>query len=177
VAEILLELPVDVRSELKEPFGPLFTDAETLLAEAGSPLVAVGDIVTYHLLSAGRVPEVALVDDRTQRSAVDGEISDAIGGFDRRLTVRNPPGTLTGELLDALTEALGTAATTLLDVDGEEDLAALPAVLTVPDGASVVYGQPNDGMVLVVPDGATRERVRSLLTRMDGETAAVLGRL
>jgi len=177
VAEILLELPVDVRSELKEPFGPLFTDAETLLAEAGSPLVAVGDIVTYHLLSAGRVPEVALVDDRTQRSAVDGEISDAIGGFDRRLTVRNPPGTLTGELLDALTESLGTAATTLLDVDGEEDLAALPAVLTVPDGASVVYGQPNDGMVLVVPDGATRERVRSLLTRMDGETAAVLGRL
>lgn len=177
MAEILLELPVDVRSELKEPFGPLFTDAETLLAEAGSPLVAVGDIVTYHLLSAGRVPEVALVDDRTQRSAVDGEISDAIGGFDRRLTVRNPPGTLTGELLDALTEALGTAATTLLDVDGEEDLAALPAVLTVPDGASVVYGQPNDGMVLVVPDGATRERVRSLLTRMDGETAAVLGRL
>ena len=173
MADVLLELPADLRSELKEPLGPIYTDAEALLADAGTPLVAVGDIVTYHLLSAGRVPEVALVDERTKRSAVDPDVTEAIEGFDRRVDVANPPGTLTRALVEALSAGLNHDATTLLDVDGEEDLAALPAVLAVPEGGSVVYGQPDEGMVLVTPDAATRERARSLLERMDG-TATTL---
>jgi len=174
VVDVVLELPADLRSELKEPLGFLYTDTGDLLADAGTPLVAVGDIVTYHLLSAGRVPEVALVDERTKRSAVDPEVTDTISGFDRRVDVDNPPGTLTRGLLDALRESVAADGTTLVDVDGEEDLAALPAVLAVPVGGCVVYGQPDEGMVLVEPDEATRERARSLLERMDGETAAVL---
>ena len=173
MADSRLELPADLRGELKEPFGPVYTDTAALLSDAGSPLVAVGDMVTYHLLEAGRVPDVALVDERTERSAVDDEVADRIGGFDRRLSVANPAGTLTRELVTALQEALDTDGTTLIDVDGEEDLAALPAVLAVDENASVVYGQPGEGMVLVTPDGPTRERVRSLLDRMDGETARV----
>ena len=34
-------------------------------------------------------------------------------------------------------------------VDGEEDLATLPAILYAPLGSAVVYGQPNEGSVLV----------------------------
>jgi len=154
--------------------GPLYTDPEPLLAAAGAPLVTVGDMVTYHLLSAGRVPDVALVDERTERSAVDPAVSEAISGFDRRITVENPPGTVTRELLAALRTALDSAGTTLLGVNGEEDLAALPAVVAVPDGASIVYGQPGEGMVLVTPDEPTRERVLSLLSRMEGDTDAAL---
>ena len=169
MADVVLELPVELRAELKEPLGPLYTDAGALLADAGDPLVAVGDIVTYHLLSAGRVPDVALVDERTKRSAVDSEVTEAIEGFDRRVAVENPPGTLTRGLLDAIREGVDGDRTTLVDVDGEEDLAALPAVLAVPDGASVVYGQPDEGMVLVTPDDPTRERAASLLDGMDGD--------
>ena len=172
-----LELPAELRSELKAPFGPIYTDTAALLADAGTPLVAVGDIVTYHLLAAGHVPSVALVDERTKRSAVDGEISDAITGFDRRVTVTNPPGTLTEALVTALADGLRSDETTLLDVDGEEDLATLPAVLAVPEGGSVVYGQPDEGMVLVTVETATRERAQSLLERMDGETETVLAAL
>lgn len=174
MSDVLLELPPSLRSELKEPMGRLYTDADSLLADAGMPLVAVGDIVTYHLLEAGTVPHLALVDERTKRSAVDSEVTAAIGGFDRRVTVENPAGTLTRTLLDAMREALDGEATTLLDVEGEEDLAALPAVLAVPESGAVVYGQPDEGMVLVTPDDATRERVRSLLTRMDGDADAAL---
>jgi len=175
VADVLLKLPRALRSELKEPMGPLYIDADELLADAGDPLVAVGDMVTYHLLASGRVPDLALVDERTKRSAVETEVSDAITGFDRRVTVENPPGTLTRELLTAVREGLDAAGTTLLDVDGEEDLAALPAVLAVSETASLVYGQPDEGMVLVTPDGATRERVRSILSRMDGDPEAAFG--
>ena len=173
MADVLLELPAALRADLKEPMGPLATDPAALLADAGEPLIAVGDVVTYHLLEAGRVPDLALVDERTKRSAVADEIAAAITGFDRTIEVDNPAGTLTAGLLDAMREGLAGEDTTLVDVDGEEDLAALPAVLLAPETASVVYGQPDEGMVLVTPDAAVRERVRSLLSRMDGDADAV----
>ena len=173
MADVVLELPAALRGELKEPMGEIYTDTAALLDAAGDPLVAVGDMVTYHLLSAGRVPDLALVDERTKRSAVEREVTDAITGFDRTVEVANPAGTLTRELLVAMRDGLGGDATTLLDVDGEEDLAALPAVLMSSDTATVVYGQPDAGMVLVVPDAAVRERVRSILSRMDGDSDVV----
>lgn len=174
MADVLLELPAALRSELKEPMGAIYTDTAALLSDAGDPLVAVGDMVTYHLLEAGRVPDIALVDERTKRSAVDGEVADAITGFDRTVAVDNPAGTLTRELLDAMRAGLDGDGTTLIDVAGEEDLAALPGVLLLPERASLVYGQPNEGMVLVTPDSAVRERVRSILRRMDGGSETVL---
>ncbi|MEF8781561.1 MAG: GTP-dependent dephospho-CoA kinase family protein [Haloarculaceae archaeon] len=168
--EVVVELQRALRPELKEPLGPIFTDADDLLATAQSPLLAVGDVVTYHLIRAGRVPDVALVDERTERSAVDPEIREGIEGFDREVTASNPQGTLTADLLTALRGAIDREATTLIDVDGEEDLATLPAILLAPRGASVVYGQPGEGMVRVTVDGATTDRARNLLSRMEGDT-------
>jgi len=153
--------------------GPIYTDPAALLSDAGDPLVAVGDMVTYHLLEAGRVPHLALVDEKTKRSAVDSAVAEAITGFDRTVEVANPAGTLTRDLLDTMRAGLDSDDTTLVDVEGEEDLAALPAVLMVPETGHVVYGQPDEGMVLVTPEAAVRERVRSILARMDGDSDAV----
>jgi len=195
VSDVVLELPGALRSELKAPFGPIYTDGDALLADAGEPLVAVGDIVTFHLLEAGRVPAVAFVDERTKRADVDPAVREAIearrsgtsassgddgqdpSGFDRERTVDNPPATLTADLLSALAEGLAEAGTTLVRVDGEEDLATLPAVLAVPEGGSVVYGQPDEGMVLVTADDETRERARSIVERMDGDLGRALSLL
>ena len=170
--EVVVELQAAFRPELKEPLGPVYTDAEALLSEAGSPLVAVGDIVTYHLLEAGRVPDVALVDERTERTSVDPEIRAGVTGFDRERSVTNPPATLTAGLLGTLCDAIRDAdgGTTLVDVDGEEDLATLPAILVAPEGSSVVYGQPGEGMVLVTVDRAATDRARDLLSRMEGDS-------
>ena len=171
---VVVELQAALRSELKEPVGPIYTDTEALLADAAEPLVAVGDIVTYHLMQADRTPDVALVDGRTKRSAVDDHIQEAIDSdaFDRERHVSNPAATLSEPLLTALREALGDAAagtSTVIVVDGEEDLAALPAVVAAPTDASVVYGQPDEGMVLVTCAGVSVERMRDLLDRMDGD--------
>ncbi|MFB6143368.1 MAG: GTP-dependent dephospho-CoA kinase family protein [Halorientalis sp.] len=171
-ADVVVELQQSLRSELKEPFGPLYQDAEALLADATTPIVAVGDIVTYHLVSAGHVPHLALVDGRTKRSAVEAHIEAAIAeeAFDREVQVDNPPATLSAALLETLREALADEGTTIVVVDGEEDLAALPAIVAAPEGASVVYGQPDEGMVLVRPDAETVATVRDLLASMDGDT-------
>ena len=174
-SEIVLELPDSVRPDLKEPFGPVFTDAEALLASAGEPLIAVGDIVTYHLLEAGCQPDVAFVDERTERSAVEDGIRQTVVGdgeqwYDRRIDVANPSATLTASLIEALREGLAaTDTTTVVIVYGEEDLATLPAIIGVPDGASVVYGQPGAGMVHVAVDDAVRDRTDAILDRMRGD--------
>lgn len=172
-ADVVVELQQELRPELKEPFGPIYTDAETLLADAGEPLVAVGDIVTYHLTRAGRTPDVALVDGRTKRSTVDDGIRETIerGAFDREIAVVNPPATLSAALLEALREGIDADETTIIVVEGEEDLAALPAILTAPPGASIVYGQPDEGMVHVTPEGDVLAAIRDLVERMNGDTA------
>jgi uncharacterized protein (UPF0218 family) len=170
----VLELPDDLRGAFKEPLGALFTDPEALLADsaAGSPLVAVGDVVTYHLVRVGRPPDVAVIDGRTERERVDEAVADALP--DSEIEVANPPGTLSRDLLEALVAALDAEGPTVVGVDGEEDLATLPAILATPTGGAVVYGQPGEGMVLVPVTEETRATARDLLTRMTGDVDAAL---
>ena len=174
MADIVVELPEELRGELKEPLGPIYTDTPTLVADAGRPLVAIGDVVTHHLIEAGETPKLAMVDERTERSAVSPEIAETINSFEGFGTVEqvsNPAGVLSADLLTALRAGLDREGSTLLDVDGEEDLAALPAILLAPEDTSLVYGQPGEGMVLTTVDETTRQRCRDILSRMDGDTA------
>ena len=166
--EPLLTLPDELRGALKDPLGPIETDAEALLERAEAPIVAVGDVVTYHLLEAGRPPDVAVVDGRTKRREVDAEIREAVT-TGASLEIENPPATITEELVRALRGALEADDSTTILVDGEEDLAALPAIVAAPDGASVVYGQPDEGMVLVRVDPEVRAELRDLLERLEGD--------
>jgi len=162
VPDAVATLPPDARGAFKDPLGPIYQDAQRLLADAGDPVVAVGDVVTYHLVEAGAPPKVALVDGKTKREAASAEIRGGVPDADREVEVESEPATVSEELLAALVEAIDAEGTTLVSVAGEEDLATLPAVLAAPTGASVVYGQPDEGMVLVNVDGETRERALEL---------------
>ncbi|ELZ46720.1 hypothetical protein C463_03794 [Halorubrum californiense DSM 19288] len=182
----LLTLPESLRDAFKEPLGPVTTDAAALLRAVdetrerhGSPdegaprLVAVGDVVTYHLREAGRVPDAALVDGKTEREAVREEIATALSATDeRRIPVENPAAALSAALLDALAEGLAAAEPVTIQVTGEEDLAALPAMLAAPLGSTVVYGQPGEGMVRVAITPETRREARELFEGLTGDTAA-----
>ena len=171
----MLRLPAALRGEFKEPFGPVYTDADELLADADDgPVIAVGDVVAAHLLRAGRTPDVAVVDGRTKREKVDTETAAALESLPAGRGVENPAAELTEALLRALREAIDAGEKRVLDVDGEEDLATLPAVVAAPDGASVVYGQPDEGMVLVEVTPETRGEMRELLGRFEGDVDAAL---
>ena len=174
----MLSLPSELRGAFKRPFGPVYTDATALLADAGRPVIAVGDVVSYHLRTAGHRPAVAVIDGRTEREAVDDGIREALSNPERRRDVANPPGTLEEPLLRALADvAVESAAPVTIVVDGEEDLATLPAVLVAPIGATVVYGQPGEGMVRVAVTTDAQAEMRSLLERMDGDVAGALAAL
>ena len=170
----LLTLPDGMRSALKEPLGPIFTDAEALLEHVDGPLIAVGDVVTHHFEHAGRSPDVAVVDEYTERESIDPEVRRSIEASDAvRVEARNPAATLSASMLETLREAIDRDGETLIVVDGEEDLVALPAILAAPEGASVVYGQPGEGMVHVVVTEETRAEARALVERMEGDHGRV----
>ena len=174
----MLTLPPELREEFKEPFGPLYTDVDDLLADADEPIVAVGDMVTYHLREAGHEPHVSVVDGLTERAAIPDEVREGLeDAGERRIDVVNEPAELSRDLLLALREAVDAEADTLLVVEGEEDLATLPAVLAAPLGGSVVYGQPGEGMVLIPVTEDARAEMRDLLVRFDGDADAALAAL
>ncbi|ELY53208.1 GTP-dependent dephospho-CoA kinase family protein [Natronolimnohabitans innermongolicus] len=167
-AEQLLVLPEDLRHELKDPMGPIETDADVLLEAVDGPLIAVGDVVTYHFLEAGRPPDLAVVDERTKRSAVDDDVRETVTES-THLEAVNPPAELSTEMIDALLEGLEREEPTTILVEGEEDLVALPAIVAAPEGASVVYGQPDEGMVHVKVTDEHRRDMRDLLDRFEGD--------
>lgn len=170
---VLLRVPTELRDELKAPLGPIYEELASWYPDLDVPVVAVGDVVSYDCEQAGRPPDVAVVDGRTKRTAVDPDIESALAAPGRsRLAAINPAGAITRSLLNTLAEAIGRDEPVQVVVEGEEDLATLPAILLVPDGAHVLYGQPDEGVVRVTVDDAVRERVRELTAAMDGDIDA-----
>jgi uncharacterized protein (UPF0218 family) len=140
----MLTLPEEHRKLFKEPFGELHQNIEEIvpLISLGT-VYAVGDVVTHNLHRNGITPAIAVIDGHTMRSpcshmpAHRGEI----------ISVKNPAGTLTDELIRALTYAVLHPPVTI-NVEGEEDLAVIPLILAAPLGAIVLYGQPHKGVVM-----------------------------
>lgn len=173
-SDVLLSLPESARDAFKDPFGPVYADVATLLEHHEGPIVAVGDIVTYHFEEGDHCPWIAYVDGRTERETTPEPVRETLETRENRIEVDNPPGTITAELLEATASALDVEGPTTIVVDGEEDLAAVPAVLAAPDGATVVYGQPGEGMVAVDVTGNARASFQELLAVFDGDVERAL---
>ncbi len=161
----MLKLPDEVRPLLKRPLGQLFSSVTTAIEYLQqlrpTRLIAVGDIVTADLIEAGLKLDVAVVDFVVMRSPVDKKIRRTIDSFDVKIVrVKNPAGTITQELRAVLDEAKPPIK---IIVDGEEDLATLPAVLSAPLGSVVVYGQPYEGIVIVEVTESKRREFEALL--------------
>jgi hypothetical protein len=78
------------------------------------------------------------------------------------IRVKNPAGSLTDDLIQALDYAVVHPPVTVL-VDGEEDLAVIPLVIAAPLGAIVLYGQPHHGVVLRTVNPDAKKTARNLL--------------
>lgn len=124
-------------------------------------VITVGDVVTAKLLEAGIRPDVAVVDMKVMRVPADEKTKRAMETFDAKVVrVKNQAGTITPALRKALEVA---KPPTKIVVEGEEDLATLPAVLSAPLGSVVVYGQPGEGLVLVEVTEPKRREFEMLL--------------
>jgi len=155
----MLRLPESHRHLFRTPFGTLVPDIADLADEIqGRRIYTVGDIVTGNVLSMGIIPDVAVVDGHTMRSPC-GRTPE---GFPTVFHAKNPPGTITGMLVEALKNAVASPPA-LVVVEGEEDLAVIPLVLVAPEGVWILYGQPCRGVVVREIDEGARKTAKSLL--------------
>jgi len=159
------KVPESIRSRLARPLGLLITNEDILaggLADAvkrSSMVVSVGDRVTESIAALGRVPDVQVVDGREKRQ----ERAPPAVPYSSLLQATNPPGSITAEAVEAIRNAFGGAKPARVLIRGEEDLLAIPAVLFAPIGASIFYGQPNEGVVVVKVDAPAKARSRAIL--------------
>ncbi len=167
-------LPDELRAELRKLHGELYSGdgietAKLIIKNLNNytKLISVGDIVTFNLLSAGLVPDISFVDDRTKRGPASDKIMKGTRhAIFRTITVENPAGIITEELLQEISHAMDSSKPIQIFVKGEEDLAALPAIAMAPLSSVIIYGLPDKGAVLVRVTESKKKEVQSLLDRM-----------
>ncbi|MCL5930038.1 MAG: GTP-dependent dephospho-CoA kinase family protein, partial [Candidatus Thermoplasmatota archaeon] len=108
-------------------------------------LVTVGDVVTATAIRYKIIPKLSIVDFKTKRDEI---LPSMPNKWDRRISVRNEPGSISVDLWNSIETAFKSKGNTLIEVDGEEDLASIPAILMAPDGAIVIYGVPDKGIAV-----------------------------
>lgn len=166
-----LFLPDDAREAMRIPLGPVVQEAQLapLLKGAGT-LICVGDMVTLTLVNAGYDISLAIFDYKTKRNE-ERDFRERLRRMEGEwVHVRNPPAMITRELWEALRKAIAgikAGKKVLMEVEGEEDLAAIPAIIMAPEGARVLYGMPDRGIVVVTVDPEARGRARALLETME----------
>lgn len=147
----MLQITSELIQELKKPLGDLYPDFEDAMdiIKSSEFLISAGDCTLNNLISHNIYPDVALMDNHIQRNEYDSSINYT----DNILTAVNPAGTITDNLWEtiefAIKQSINNNEKYLIVVDGEEDLAVLPIIKLAPDYTTVLYGQPNEGLVLL----------------------------
>jgi GTP-dependent dephospho-CoA kinase len=130
-------------------------------------VAAIGDMTAFNLLKASIVPDLLVVDNKTKRMPVSDHVLEKLDHESyKTVRVNNPAATLTKELIDLISESLDSVEHVKIVVEGEEDLATLPAILYAPLGSVVVYGQPDEGSVLVDVTPERKLHIEEFMKRM-----------
>jgi GTP-dependent dephospho-CoA kinase len=164
----LYRLPEELRPRLAKPIGKLYVREEVesnsfaKLVSTMPMVVTVGDRVTETLGGLGRVPDVQVVDSHENRK----ERKPPEVPFARVIRAESPAGAVSEEAIDALRSAFEGKKPVRVLVEGEEDLLAMPAIVFAPLAATVFYGQPGQGIVLVKVDARSKARSRAMLAKM-----------
>ncbi len=158
-----LILRESTRKKLQRVYGKLISEKE--IKELEGKIIAVGDIVAATLLKLGKKPQIVIVDYRTKRERFENNLVRNYG--DCVVKVSNPPGRITPELWNAVRNAVQSEKSWRIEVEGEEDLAVIPAVHFAPLGAIVIYGMPNTGVIMIKVSEKDKEEVRKIIKEME----------
>ena len=162
-----MHLPENLRESLKKPLGTLIKDSETTKENIlknipdGSFVITVGDATTEKLIKYGIIPSLQIIDGLEKRFKRELPSSSAKTTF----SCNNPPAQITQESIDVIKKAL-KAPPARITVIGEEDLLVLPVCVYAPENSVVLYGQPNEGLVIVRINSELRNKAESIMNSM-----------
>ncbi len=159
-----------IRDQLKIPLGNLIRDndpnKENIIKKNSieSIIITVGDRTTENLLQLGVKPQIQIVDGLEKRSKRVVPTDDKTN---TKLFCKNPPGEITDESMRVIQEAFSSEPPVRILVDGEEDLLVIPVCIYAPENSIVMYGQPNEGLVIVTVTPEIRAKVQKILDAMN----------
>ena len=165
-----MQLPDDLRDQLKNPLGNLISDndpnKENIIKKISdeSVIITVGDRTTENMLQLGLKPQIQIIDGLEKRSERAIPADDTIS---TRLSCKNPPGEITEESIQIIKKAFSSEPPVRIIVDGEEDLLVIPVCILAPENSVVMYGQPNEGLVIVQITPKMRAKVQKILDAMN----------
>jgi len=165
-----LKLPENLREDLKIPLGDLINDIDVnnkniqTKINPKSVLITVGDRTTENMLQLGLKPQIQIIDGLEKRNQRIVSTDDAVN---TNLSCRNPPGEITKESIQVIQKAFSSEPPVRITVDGEEDLLVLPVCIAAPENSVVMYGQPNEGLVIVHVTPEIRAKVQKILDVMN----------
>ena len=164
-------LPDRLRDELKKPLGLLFDERELLdFLKKERYIVSIGDQVTYTILKNNIIPVFCIVDYKTKRKACNKEIIKVLKSYgQKKLIVKNPPGCISDDLWDSIRDSYKNMGekTIRIEVDGEEDLATLPAIFLAPNrDVTIIYGLPDKGVVIVKTIEENKLKAKKIIDEM-----------
>jgi uncharacterized protein (UPF0218 family) len=158
-------LPDELIPEVRVPLGNLLEGENPKIDFSGpQKLVTVGDQCAVNIARQGFIPDVAIVDYRVKRHKI--EKPPELERFDVVLGLKNPAGMISKDAWPVIGNAFSTDKSTRIDVDGEEDLLALPSIALAPDGTTVTYGLPHKGLVIVTVNHDVKMKVIDIMKRM-----------
>ena len=164
-----MKLPNSLRGQLKIPLGILLPESqvdkiniEKHLSE-NSYIITVGDRTTEKMIEFGLIPSLQIIDGQEKRAKREHpKLANAT-----ELIVDNPAAEITPQSIDIIKKAFTMQSPVRLCVNGEEDLLVIPVCIYAPENAIVLYGQPNEGLVIVKITPEIRNKTQKLLNSMD----------
>ena len=165
-----MKLPENLREDLKIPLGDLINDIDVnnkniqTKINPKSIIITVGDKTTENIINLGIRPQIQIIDGLEKRNQCDIPLDDKIITI---LTCKNPPGEITQESIQTIQKAFSSDPPIRIIVDGEEDLLVIPVCIAAPENSVVMYGQPNEGLVIVHVTPEIRAKVQKILDVMN----------
>lgn len=153
-----------LRKRLKSPLGEVVKDLKGL--DPKGEIIAIGDEASKSLIREGFEPKAIVYDGKTKREDI-GVSADIQGYPGTQYTIKNPQGGLETEVFDLFRKILAKEGISKVYVEGEEDLTALAAILAAKSGSTVLYGQPNEGIVVVEVDEKIKKEVQNMIEEME----------
>lgn len=154
---------------MKIPLGILLPESqankENILKhiQENSYIITVGDRTTEKMIDFDLIPSLQIIDGIEKREKREPpKLASAT-----ELTVDNPPAEITSQSVDIIKKAFLMESPIRILVTGEEDLLVLPVCIHAPENSVVLYGQPNEGLVIVKITSEIRNKAQSLLDLME----------
>ncbi len=165
-----MKLPNSIREQLKIPIGILLPEKdatkENILKHISknSFVITVGDRTTEKMIDFGLIPSLQIIDSQEKR--VKREMP--MGGIvSTELICDNPAAEITEQSIDVIKKAFLAKPPVRITVNGEEDLLVIPVCIWAPENSVVMYGQPNEGLVIVQITPEIRNKTQRFLDSME----------